>query len=89
MGKDYTNKYISTIKHETLTNKGKIDSLDSLWSHYQELLDKFMRDMNLSLIRGQDVLKFTKAKAYQDDINVLFDSPKMSLFSKIFKKVTF
>ena len=73
MGKDYTNKYISTIKHETLTNKGKIDSLDSLWSHYQALLDKFMRDMNLSLVRGQDVLKFTKAKAYQDDINVLFD----------------
>ena len=61
MGKDYTNKYISTIKHETLTNKGKIDSLDSLWSHYQSLLDKFMHDMNLSLVSGQDVSKYTKA----------------------------
>ena len=37
MGKDYTNKYISTVKHETLTNQGKIDNLDSLWSHYQNL----------------------------------------------------
>ena len=53
MGKDYTNKYISTIKHETITNKGEIDSLDSLWSHYQDLLNKFMSDMNLSLVRGQ------------------------------------
>lgn len=83
MGKDYTNKYISTIKHETLTNKGKIDSLDSLWSHYHVLLDKFMRDMNLSLIRGQDVLKFTKAKAYQDDINVLFDRATKSYHKAI------
>ena len=83
MGKDYTNKYISTIKHETLTNKGKIDSLDSLWSHYQALLDKFMRDMNLSLVRGQDVLKFTKAKAYQDDINVLFDRATKSYHKAI------
>ena len=73
MGKDYTNKYISTVKHETLTNKGKIDSLDSLWSHYQNLLDKFMHDMNVSLVSGQDVSKYTKAKAYQDDITVLFD----------------
>ena len=73
MGKDYTNKYISTVKHETLTNKGKIDSLDSLWSHYQSLLDKFMHDMDFNLVSGQDVSKYTKAKAYQDDITVLFD----------------
>lgn len=35
MGKDYTNKYISTVKHATLTNQGKIERLDPLWSHYQ------------------------------------------------------
>lgn len=85
MGKDYTNKYISTIKHETITDKGKIDSLDSLWSHYQDLLNKFMSDMNLSLVRGQDVLKFTKAKAYQDDINVLFDKATKSYHNAIEK----
>lgn len=73
MGKDYTNKYISTVKHETLTNQGKIDSLDPLWSHYQNLLGKFMYDMNFHLVRGQEVLKYTKAKAYQADMTVLFE----------------
>ena len=56
MGKDYTNKYISTVKHETLTNKGKIDSLDSLWSHYQSLLDKFMHDMDFITKIRKDVI---------------------------------
>lgn len=73
MGKDYTNKYISTVKHETLTNKGKIASLDPLWSHYQNLLGHFMHDMNFELIRGQEVLKYTKAKPYQGDMTVLFE----------------
>lgn len=50
MGKDYTNKYISTVKHETLTNQGKINSLDPLWSHYQNLLGQFMYDMNFHLV---------------------------------------
>lgn len=73
MGKDYTNKYISTVKHETLANKGKIASLDPLWSHYQNLLGHFMHDMNFELIRGQEVLKYTKAKPYQGDMTVLFE----------------
>lgn len=73
MGKDYTNKYISTVKHETLTNQGKIDSLDPLWSHYQNLLGQFMYDMNFHLVRGQEVLKYTKAKPYQGDMTVLFE----------------
>lgn len=73
MGKDYTNKYISTVKHETLTNQGKIERLDPLWSHYQNLLGKFMYDMNVKLVRGQEVLKYTKAKAYQADMTVLFE----------------
>ena len=73
MGKDYTNKYISTVKHETLTNRGKIDSLDPLWSHYQNLLGQFMYDMNFHLVRGQEVLKYTKAKPYQGDMTVLFE----------------
>ena len=73
MGKDYTNKYISTVKHETLANQGKIDSLGPLWSHYQNQLDTFMRDMNASLTRGQAVSKYTKAKPYQDDMTVLFE----------------
>ena len=71
MGKDYTNKYISTVKHETLTNRGKIDSLNPLWSHYQNLLGQFMYDMNFHLVRGQEVLKYTKAKPYQGDMTVL------------------
>ena len=73
MGKDYTNKYISTVKHETLTNQGKIASLDPLWSHYQNLLDTFMHDMNFKLVCGQEVLKYTKAKPYQGDMTVLFE----------------
>ena len=73
MGKDYTNKYISTVKHETLTNQGKIERLDPLWSHYQNLLDTFMHDMNFKLVRGQEVLKYTKAKPYQGDRSVLFE----------------
>ena len=73
MGKDYTNKYISTVKHETLTNQGKIDSLDPLWSHYQNLLGQFMYDMNFHLVCGQEVLKYTKTKPYQGDMTVLFE----------------
>ena len=73
MGKDYTNKYISTVKHETLTNQGKIERLDPLWSQYQNLLDAFMYDMNFHLVRGQEVLKYTKAKPYQGDMTVLFE----------------
>ena len=73
MGKDYTNKYISTVKHETLANQGKIASLDPLWSHYQNLLDTFMHDMNFNLVCGQEVLKYTKAKPYQGDMIVLFE----------------
>lgn len=73
MGKEYTNKYISTVKHETLTNQGKIDSLDPLWSHYQHLLSQFMHDMNASLTRGQAVSKYTKAKSYQGDMTVLLE----------------
>ena len=73
MGKDYTNKYISTVKHETLTNQGKIDSLDPLWSHYQNLLGQFIYDINVKLVRGQEVLKYTKAKPYQEDMTVLFE----------------
>ena len=73
MGKDYTNKYISTVKHETLTNQGKIDNLDPLWSHYQTLLGQFMHDMNFHLVRGQEVLKYTKAKPYQGELTVLFE----------------
>ena len=73
MGKDYTNKYISTVKHETLTNHGKIDSLGPLWSHYQTLLGQFMHDMNFHLVRGQEVLKYTKAKPYQGNTKALFE----------------
>ena len=73
MGKDYTNKYISTVKHETLTNQGKIDSLDPLWSHYQTLLGQFIHDMNVKLIRGQEVSKYTKAKPYQGNTKALFE----------------
>ena len=73
MGKDYTNKYISVIKHETLTNQGKIEYLDPLWSQYRNLLDYFMHDMNFKLVNGQDVSKYTKAKPYQNDLTALFE----------------
>ena len=55
MAKDYSNMYISTIKHDTLTNKGKIDNLESLWSHYSILLNKFIKDMNFNLVKGNGV----------------------------------
>ena len=74
MAKNYNNKYISAVKHETLTNKGKIDNLEPLWSHYTSLLDKFMTDMNFNLVKGNSVSAYTKAKPYQDDINTLYDS---------------
>ena len=64
---------MSAIRHETLTNKEKIDNLEPLWSHYSELLDKFMREMNYNLVKGNGVLKKTKAKPYQGDIKVLLD----------------
>ena len=73
MNKDYSNMYISTIKHDTLTNKGKIDNLEPLWSHYSILLNKFIKDMNFNLVKGNGVDKYTKAKPYQDDINVLYN----------------
>ena len=68
-----SNKYMSAIRHETLTNKGKVDNLEPLWSHYTELLDKFMREMNYNLVKGNGVIRQTKAKAYQGDIKVLLD----------------
>ena len=74
MVKDYSNMYISTIKHDTLTNKGKIDNLEPLWSHYSILLNKFIKDINFNLVKGNGVNKLTNAKPYQDDINVLYDS---------------
>ena len=57
-----SNKYMSAIRHETLTNKGKIDNLEPLWSHYSELLDKFMKEMNYNLVRGNGVIKKTPPK---------------------------
>ena len=74
MAKNHNNKYISAVKHETLTNKGKIDNLEPLWSHYTSLLDKFMTDMNFNLVKGNSVSAYTKAKPYRDDINTLYDS---------------
>ena len=68
-----SNKYMSAIRHETLTNKGKVEDLEPLWSHYTELLDKFMREMNYNLVKGNGVIRQTKAKAYQGDIKVLLD----------------
>jgi len=64
---------MSAIRHETLTNKGKIDNLEPLWSHYSEMLNKFMREMNYNLVKGNGVIKKTKAKPYQKDIKVLFN----------------
>ena len=51
MSKNYKDKYMSAIRHETLTNKGKVDNLESLWSHYSELLDRFIRKMNYNLVK--------------------------------------
>ena len=68
-----SNKYMSAIRHETLTNKEKIENLEPLWSHYSELLDKFMKEMNYNLVKGNGVIKKTKAKPYQGDIKVLLD----------------
>ena len=55
MSKNYKDKYMSAIRHETLTNQGKVDNLESLWSHYSELLDKFMREINYNLVKGNGV----------------------------------
>ena len=68
-----SNKYMSAIRHETLTNKGKVENLEPLWSHYTELLDKFMREMNYNLVKGNGVIQKTKAKSYQGDIQVLLN----------------
>lgn len=73
MAKSYSDMHISTIKHDTLTNKSKIDNLEPLWSHYSILLNKFIKDMNFNLVKGNGVNKYTKAKLYQDDINVLYN----------------
>ena len=85
MGKDYTNKYISTVKHETLTNQGKIERLYPLWSQYQQLLDKFMHDMNANLISGKNVSKYTNAKPYQIDPTVLFERATKAYYKALEK----
>ena len=73
MVKKYENKYLSTVKHETLTNKDKIQNLEPLWSLYSDLLDKFMKDMNHNLVKGNTVLSKTIVKPYENNINELFD----------------
>lgn len=47
--------------------------VDLLWSHYQTLLGQFIHDMNVKLIRGQEVSKYTKAKPYQGNTKALFE----------------
>ena len=73
MTNKFENKYLSAVRHETLTNKGKIQNLDPLWSLYSDLLDKFMKDINRNLVKGNTILSKTLAKPYQNDINELFD----------------
>lgn len=70
-----------------MINQGKIDRLDPLWSQYQNLLNRFIHDMNGDLIRGQEVLKYTKAKAYQDDITVLFERATKAYYKVLEKGV--
>lgn len=43
--------------------------------------------MNGDLIRGQEVLKYTKAKAYQDDITVLFERATKAYYKVLEKGV--
>lgn len=73
MANKFENKYLSAVKHETLTNKGKIQNLEPLWSLYSDLLDKFIKDMNNNSVKGNAVLSKTKVKPYQNDINELLD----------------
>lgn len=83
MSKDYSNLYLSTIKHDTLTNKGKINDLESLWFHYSHLLEHFIKDMNRNFIKGNGIPKFTNTKPYQDDIAVLYNRATKSYYKKI------
>lgn len=71
MANKYENKYLSTVRHETLTNKGKIQNLEPLWSLYSNLLDTFMKDMNRNLVKGNTVLSKTLAKPYQNSVDEL------------------
>ena len=71
MANKFENKYLSAIRHETLTNKGKIQNLEPLWSLYSNLLDTFMKDMNRNLVKGNTVLSKTLAKPYQNDVDEL------------------
>ena len=73
MANKFENKYLSAVRHETLTNKGKIQNLEPLWSLYSDLLDTFMKDMNRNLVKGNIVLSKTLAKPYQTDVGELFD----------------
>jgi hypothetical protein len=73
MSKDYSNLYLSAVKHDTLTNKRKINDLEPLWFHYSHLLNYFIKDMNLNFIKGNGIPKFTNAKPYQDDITTLYN----------------
>ena len=55
--------YISIIKHDTFTNKGKINNLKSLWSYYSILLNEFIKNMSFNLVKGNGVDKFTSEAA--------------------------
>lgn len=71
--KNREHKYMSTIKHETLTNIGKIAKLEPLWKEYRSLLDYFIHDMNVKLQKGLNVPNFTNIKPYNSDINELYN----------------
>ena len=71
--KNRENKYMSTIKHETLTNIGKIAKLEPLWKEYRTFLDYFIHDMNVKLQKGLNIPNFTNVKPYNSDINELYN----------------
>ena len=71
--KNREHKYMSTIKHETLTNIGKIAKLEPLWKEYRTFLDYFIHDMNVKLQKGLKVPNFTNVKPYNSDINELYN----------------
>ena len=71
MANKFENKYLSVVRHETFTNKGKIHNLEPLWSLYSNLLDTFIKDMNRNLVKGNTVLSKTLTKPYQNDVDKL------------------
>lgn len=67
MSKSENEKWIATIPTQSSANNGKIDLVSDLLVPYSELSAYFLKNIDLRFVRDNELLKHTKAKAYQTE----------------------